>query len=46
MDEENRAYALSQMGHSIASLFADLIGFSASKVPSTPIYWDIDRSMV
>merc|ERR1712073_259211 len=29
MDEEARAYALNQMGHSTASLFADLIGFNA-----------------
>ena len=29
MDEEARAYAVNQMGHSTASLFADLIGFNA-----------------
>lgn len=32
MDMEGRGYALNQLGHSIASLYADLIGFNASKV--------------
>ena len=32
MDKEARAYALNQMGHSMASLFADLIGFNAYAV--------------
>ena len=32
MDRESRGFALNQMGHSIAQLVADLIGFDASKV--------------
>ena len=32
MDKESRGFALNQMGHSMAQLFADLVGFSASKV--------------
>ena len=32
MDKEARAYALNQMGHSVAQLVADLIGFNGSKV--------------
>ena len=34
MDQESREYALNQMGHSIAALYADLIGFSATKMAS------------
>ena len=32
MDMEGRGYALNQLGHSLSSLYADLIGFNASKV--------------
>ena len=32
MDTDGRSYALNQMGHSMSSLYADLIGFNASKV--------------
>ena len=32
MDQESRGFALNQMGHSMAQLFADLVGFSASKI--------------
>ena len=32
MDKEARAYALNQMGHSMAQLYADMVGFNASKV--------------
>lgn len=34
MDQQSREYALNQMGHSIAALYADLIGFSANKMAS------------
>ena len=34
MDQDSREYALNQMGHSIAALYADLIGFSATKMAS------------
>merc|ERR1711988_980922 len=32
MDQESRGFALNQMGHSMAQLFADLIGFNAMKL--------------
>jgi hypothetical protein len=32
MDQDSREYALSQMGHSVAAMYADLIGFSAQKM--------------
>ena len=32
MDQDSREYALNQMGHSVAALYADLIGFSAVKM--------------
>lgn len=34
MDQDSREYALNQMGHSMAALYADLIGFSAVKMAS------------
>ena len=35
MDKEAKAYALNQMGHSMAQLYADMVGFNGSKVPKT-----------
>ena len=32
MDQDGREYALNQMGHALAALYADLIGFSATKM--------------
>ena len=32
MDKSSRGYSLNQMGHSMAALYADLIGFNGSKV--------------
>ena len=34
MDQESREYALNQLGHSLAALYADLTGFSATKMAS------------
>ena len=39
MDQDGRAYALNAIGHSFASLVADLIDFNATKVPKDIEMW-------
>ena len=36
MDQESRAYALSQLGHSTTQIFTDLFNFDVKKIPENP----------
>ena len=44
MDQEDRGYALSQLGHSTTQIFTDLFNFDVKKIPENP--WNNDPEIL